>query len=91
MNQDYGALEADLLKLLHALREYLTEEEVREVRYFMDANEYGVAFETLCLIIKEEGKPVTASLKAELGQFGRRIDIDPDWALPALAEISDPG
>lgn len=79
MSYDYKQLEVDLLGVLADLGETLTPGEVQEVRLFIDAGEYGVAFETLCSILKEELKPISPSLGARLLDLGQRMEIEPEY------------
>lgn len=78
MNFDYQQLKAELSYLLAAMTSF-TPSEVAEVEQFLAVGEYGVAFETLCGIIKEEGKPVSSEIRPKIHELGERMKIDPDW------------
>jgi hypothetical protein len=78
MKPDYQKLEKDLNQLLLALNN-CTPPEISEVDSFLAAGEYGIAFETLCGIIKEERKFVPQELRARIRDLAERMDIDPDW------------
>lgn len=51
--------------------------EVAEVTKFLRAGEYGLAFETLCGIVKEEGKHVPPHLRPKLRKLAEQMGIDP--------------
>jgi hypothetical protein len=78
MNFDYQKLEEDISQLLVAMTN-LTPSEVAEVEQFLTAGEYGVAFETLCGIIKEEGKPVAQEIRLKFRGLAERMGINPLW------------
>jgi uncharacterized alpha-E superfamily protein len=78
MSYDYQQLESDLSELLGAMSNF-TASETAEVAQFLAAGEYGLAFETLCGIAKEEDKPVLAKLRPKLRDLGKRMEIDPIW------------
>ena len=58
MKTDYRKLESDLKELLGLMSNF-TDHEVMEVEHFLNVGEYGLAFETLCGIVKEEGRTVS--------------------------------
>jgi len=78
MNIDYQKLEADLTRLLAAMNNF-TPSEVAEVQQFLVAGEYGVAFETFCGIVKEEGKLVPAEVRPKIRMLAERMGIEPFW------------
>ncbi len=78
MSYNYQQLESDLGGLLGALSSF-TPAETAEVAEFLAAGEYGLAFETLCGIAKEENKHVPAELRSKLRELGERMEIDPIW------------
>ena len=84
MNIDFQTLEADITQLLTKLDTFAPAE-VAEVKQFLVAGEYGVAFETLCGIVKEEGKSVPAELRPKIRILAEQMGIDPKW----WAEITD--
>lgn len=59
MNYDYEKLKDDISGLLIAMPNF-TPSEIAEVEQFLAVDEYGLAFETLCGIAREENKPVPA-------------------------------
>ena len=78
MSYDYKSLEVELLALLTDLGETLAAKEIEEVHHFIEAGEYGVAFETLCSILNDEQKAISTSVGATLRDLGGRMDIDPE-------------
>jgi len=59
-------------RVLEQAAPVLSEHERDEVRMFLDAGEYGVALETLCDLLREQGK----RLPSDLAQRVRAIGID---------------
>lgn len=86
MRYDYQRLEADLNELLGAMDTF-TPSEVAEVGQFLSVGEYGLAFETLCGVAKQEGKPVPAALRRRVRQVATQMRIDPTW----WTELSEEG
>jgi len=78
MSYDYKRLEADINELLAAMSAF-TRSEIAEVEQFLSAGEYGLAFETLCGIAKEENKPVPAELRPKVRKLAEQMEIDPNW------------
>ena len=78
MSSDIRALGEDLRRLLESLTDF-TPDEVREVEQFLRAGEYGVAFETLCGIIKEEGILISDLARPAIRALAQRMEIDPEW------------
>src|SRR4051794_30848589 len=78
MNFDYQKLEKELSQLLAAMTSF-TPSEVAEVQQFLAVGEYGVAFETLCSIVKGESKPVSSEISLKVRELGKQMKIDPVW------------
>jgi hypothetical protein len=78
MSYNYQQLESDLSELLGAMSSFAPSE-TAEVTQFLAAGEYGLAFETLCGIAKEENKPVPVELRPKVRDLGERMEIDPIW------------
>ena len=76
MNTYYQDLEDELRLLLGSL-ENLTSSDLSEVEEYLQVGEYGVAFETLCSIIKSIG--VTDVLRPRSLHLAKKMDIDPIW------------
>ncbi|NJM37553.1 MAG: MafI family immunity protein [Akkermansiaceae bacterium] len=78
MSYDYKQLETDLRELLGAMSCF-SPSEVEEVEQFLEAGEYGLAFETFCGIAKEENKPVSNVLRPKVRALAHQMEIDPIW------------
>ena len=78
MIYDYKKLEADLNEILVAMISF-TPSQIEEVKQFLSAGEYGVAFETLCGIANEENKPVPVELRPKVRKLAEQMEIDPIW------------
>ncbi len=78
MKPDYSQLKTDLERLLTGMADF-TPSEVAEVEGFLRVGEYGVAFETLCGIVKEEGYSVPADLRSVIREMAERMGIEPSW------------
>ncbi|MEW5978411.1 MAG: MafI family immunity protein [Acidobacteriota bacterium] len=74
---DLAATETSLRGLLEALGTTLTDSERNEVMHFLDVGEYGVALETLCAIIEEEGKVIASETYLQIEAIGHRMAMDP--------------
>ena len=78
MGYDYQQLERDLLAILDSIHETLTESESEEVRHFVEHGEYGVALETLCGVIEEEGKRISFEAYEQIHGLGERMEMEPE-------------
>lgn len=78
MKTDYRKLESDLKELLGLMIDF-TDHEVSEVEHFLNVGEYGLAFETLCAIVKEEGRTVSTDNLAIIQELAERMEIDSSW------------
>ena len=72
---DFTAIERRLNELLESLSDELSASERREVGGFIEANEYGVALETLCALLVEEHKKITPATFAEIGELADAMGI----------------
>lgn len=78
MNWNYEHLEVSLRSLL-AENDSLSSSEKAEIERFLEVGEYGVAFETLCAIIKEEGKTIPDNLRAGFKSLAEQMNIERSW------------
>ena len=76
-------LERELRQLLGGMMSF-SPSETAEVEQFLQVGEYGVAFETICGIVKEEGRDVPNGLRLSFRRLAEQMDIDQEW----WAEIS---
>lgn len=73
---DYEATEALLRRLLLKLGDIFTAAEADEVRDLIDANEYGLALETLADIVREEHKSFPFELVSLVKELCGLMEID---------------
>lgn len=78
MKTDYRKLESDLKELLGLMIDF-TDHEVSEVEHFLNVGEYGLAFETLCGIVKEEVRTVSTDGLTMIKELAERMEIDSSW------------
>jgi len=76
MKNNYDSLKEKLDNLLSSLNSVFTKAELLEVEHFIENNEFGLAFETLCDIIVEEKKDINSETYRNIKQFGSEIGID---------------
>jgi hypothetical protein len=76
VTNDYKKLEQDILAILAALQGTLDAAEMKEVRDFVEAGEYGIAFETLCSILGDRHAPISPAVVDKLTELGQRMGID---------------
>ena len=82
MTHDYGSLEGKFHALFDLLRGALTGREVKEVRWFFEAGEYGLALETLCGIIVEEEKQISRPAYQLVRELAEQIQTDRSFWVP---------
>lgn len=58
--------------------------EIAEVQSYLDAGEYGLAFETFVSIAVEENKPVSENALSIAGDLAERMDVQGGDALRKL-------
>ena len=85
MNYDYEKLKDDISGLLIAMPSF-TPSEIAEVEQFLAVGEYGLAFETLCGIAREENKPVPDILRPKIRVLAEQMGIDPIWWMEISTE-----
>lgn len=74
----YEQLEGSLRALVTEIS-ILTSSETAVIVRFLDVGEYGVAFETLCAIIKEDGRTIPEDCKAGFKSLAEQMNIDRSW------------
>jgi hypothetical protein len=79
MSNYYRGVETDFGTILQQLVAVMTPEELKEVSQFVDVGEYGVAFEALCMILREKKVAPEKSLRVALHQLGEVMGIDRDY------------
>jgi hypothetical protein len=78
MKYNYQRLESGLRELLEAMSSF-SSSEIGEVEEYLKVGEYGLAFETFCEIITNEGKPVPNELRPKIRALAEQMNIDPIW------------
>ncbi len=78
---DYSALGENLIAIVGMLEVTLTPGERDEVLEFVDANELGIALETLCSILTERDAEVPSNVASLIADAGAQMHMDPGtWA-----------
>ena len=77
MTHDYQALERELRSLVADVGSALEASELRELEMYLNAGEYGLAFETLCACVRRR-KPTLLPPKAfgAIAELGQRMSIE---------------
>jgi len=78
---DYKFLEQNLAALLAMLESRLSKEEIDDLNSYVDAGEYGVAFQYLCEILVRRNQPIPPEAYKLCDSLGTRMQLDPQiWA-----------
>jgi hypothetical protein len=89
----YKKLEADLNQLLDDLKGVLSQEELAEIKEFVDHGEYGVAFEELCGIAEKQGYVIPMGFRPAIASLAQSMSagLDADcWKYLKSIGISEP-
>jgi hypothetical protein len=78
----FRLLEADLESILAELRGVLTATEEAAVREFIDAGEYGLAFETLCFVMHDASYVMPRTAYPKFLDLAKRMDIKQSYWEP---------
>lgn len=73
LNHDYATLESNLRKAVDRVRQGFAPAQTEEVLDFLDAGEYGLAFESLIFYLVDENVPVSVDLCALLQGAAHRM------------------
>ncbi len=83
--EDYfNQMEAQLERILLTLGPLLSDEESREVSYFLVVGEYGLALQTLTDLLIEERKKISLSTYNDIVRVAKRMDMEREVALEDL-------
>ena len=82
--------ETNLRRLVSRVQEHATGQELRDIRSFLDANEFGEAFELICFVLADRAKEIPPYLSFELQQAATGLGI-PISSLPARLSGKNPG
>lgn len=66
----------ELLEIVEVVRKDLSSEDVLNILEFIDNNEWGVAFETLCTQIDENEIPITKEFFHRLEDYAKKIKLN---------------
>ncbi|MFT7879339.1 MAG: MafI family immunity protein [Sulfurimonas sp.] len=75
-NNNYTEIEKLLMDLLNLLTDIFNEDEIQEVKEFIDVGEYGLALDTLIDIIVEEKKQVSENVLEIIYKLARIMSLD---------------
>lgn len=73
---EYEMTRAQLAALVEETRGFLTTEELRAVRGYLEHGEYGLAFEHLCDALRDGTEEISPLQYAQLERLGIRMQID---------------
>lgn len=76
--RDYAPLERALGEVLSACSGRMSPSEEAEVRHFIDVDEYGLAFETLCLVLDEKGVKVSPAAYQAMSFLAKEMNTSED-------------
>ena len=76
MNDEYLNIATDLAVLLALLETVLSTEEKWELQVCIDYEEYVLAFEMLCLMLRRYGTRISAEALALLDHIGNEVGAD---------------
>jgi hypothetical protein len=77
MSSDWGEVAAELYALLAETASDLPQQDRDNVASFIEAGEFGVAFETLCTQMYEYDASPSPDALAQLAALGRRLKLEP--------------
>ncbi|MGH8072216.1 MAG: MafI family immunity protein [Candidatus Entotheonellia bacterium] len=74
---DYQTLEQKLNAVVTAAGPQLSTMDAHDIREFITAGEYGLAFDLLCHALLQSHHPVTAEAYTLIDQLGKQMELDP--------------
>jgi hypothetical protein len=78
---DYRFLEQNLNAVLSTMGTRLSKEETVDLKSYIEAGEYGVAFQYLCEILIERNQPIPPESFKTFEDLGTKMSMDPRvWA-----------
>jgi hypothetical protein len=72
-----AALERDIRRVLADVRTEFEPAEAQEVEMFLDAGEYGLAFQSMCAVLTRKRRPVSAATYANIYILAESMGADP--------------
>lgn len=83
-NRNYDAIERSFTDLLDSVSTGFSEEELREIREFPDATEYGLALQTFIDVVVEEQKRIPHHAVTLCEELARLMDLTHEVDLQAM-------
>lgn len=83
-NRNYDAIERTFTDLLDSVSTGFSEEELREIREFLDATEYGLALQTFIDVVVEEQKRIPHHAVTLCEELARLMDLTQEVDLQAM-------
>lgn len=74
--EHYQLVEAELESILAAINKTDFKGDVSWTKHFIEVGEYGLAFETLCEVIIEEGCSIPETIYQKIVNLAHRMKID---------------
>lgn len=71
-----------LSQLLHEVKDRLPPEDIKNIVEFVENNEFGLAYETLCTQLYEHNIQISCELYEKISFYGKSIKIQPSMWLP---------
>ena len=87
-NRNYDAIERFFADLLDSVSTELSEGELREIREFLDATEYGLALQTFIDIVVEEHKRIPQRAVVICEELARLMNVSEEIDLQAVRDAT---
>lgn len=75
-------LTTQLNELLNEVKKKLPEADIKNIVEFIENNEFGIAFETLCTQLYEYNIQISCDFYEKVSFYGKSIKIEPSLWLP---------
>jgi len=73
---DYQAVETNLNTVMARVAPLVSEIDANDIREFVQAGEYGLAFELLCHALATGQQPISAEVYALIDTLGSQLELD---------------
>jgi hypothetical protein len=77
-----------ITNLLNEIKQELSIEDIKNIEEFIQNNEFGLAYETLCCQIYEHETPISCEFYEKISFYGTLIELQPSIWLPLKELIS---
>lgn len=74
-------IEDKLLELLNEISNKLLSSDAAEIQEYIEHREWGLAFETLCILLEEDEIRISIEFYNKLSQCGKLMNIAPSYLL----------